>query len=277
MRSWLLFLAAGAAACGRDPAAIPDAGPNPIDGGTDATAADATAADAGDPDAPIDAGTPDADPTPGTFFGNNAVDQAAGGVFPTSGSAAVAAQAAFVARLTRRASEGFEAAPLGALPGAGDPASLQVLTDWGGGRTRLEQSRTGLEPAMYATVSEETGYGRFNTTPGPGGVVDVGRWLQSAAAFTLNLGEPADAVGMFITDAGDFGSTLRIELAMGATVVDTLEVPPVDAIDGNLAFYGRVDPSRRFDRVVVTIVDGPGAEPGSDVIGFDDLIVGTID
>lgn len=283
MRSWLCLLAAGAAACGgasptitdagRDDAsagddgAAPDAGVPEVDAAPDAPALDALAADA-----PIDA-----DPTPQSYFGNNEVDQTAGGVFPTTGSAAAAAHAAFLARLARRATEGFEAAPLGSLPATGDLASMAVLTGWGGGGNRLEQDRTGLDTTMYATVSDTLGYGRFNTTPGPGGVIDAGRWLESSASFTLTLAAPAHGVGLFVTDVGDFGSTLRIELALGATVVDTLAVPPVEAIDGNLAFYGRVDPSRPFDRVVVTIVDGPGQDPGSDVIGFDELTVGTID
>jgi len=240
------------------------------DGTSDDAAVDAPA------DAAVDAGI-DADLTPQTFFGNNATDQNAGGMFPESGSAALAAHDALVARLVRSASEGFTAAPLGALPATGDTASMAVLSGWAGGGNQLTQDLTGLVITSPAAISDNTVAGRFNTTPGSGGVVGPGRWIEASSPFTLTLAMPSHAIGLYVTDAGDFGSTLRIELFLGGAAVGSLDVPPIEAVDGNLAFYGRVDPAHPFDRVVVTIVQTGTAQDSWDRIGFDDLVVGRVD
>lgn len=269
MRTWLYLLAAGLAACGGDSPAFVDGGP------LDATSSDGTDPDA-TPDAPVDAGT-DANRTPQTFFGNNATDQNAGGMFPQSGSAAKEAHDALVARLAHVATETFETSPVGVLPATGNTAMIDALAGWGGGGSRLVVDNTTLTAVTFADIQDVAGFGRFNTTPGAGGTVGDGRWFEASAPFTLTLAAPSHAFGMYVTDAGDFNSTLRVELFLGAAAVGTLDVPPIQAIDGNLAFYGRVDPEHPFDRVVVTIVQPQVQQDSWDRIGFDDLVIGTVD
>jgi hypothetical protein len=268
-----LFVLGSLAACGGDHPEFLDGN---VGGGGDAAASADASVDAAI-DAPVDAMV---DRTPATFFGNGPADQNAKGLFPPTGSDAAAQRAAFMARLARSATETFEAAPLGVPPEAAMVTTLPVLATWGGGGHRLTQDVTGLASfnAGSITSTDTSGSGRFNTTPGAGGAVGDGQWWEAASPFTLQLAAPAHAIGFYVTDFGDFGSALRVDLFLGAASVGTLMVPPVQGSSGNLAFFGRVDPAISFDRVVLALtqpVDAP--QDSYDHVGFDDVVVGLVE
>jgi hypothetical protein len=119
--------------------------------------------------------------------------------------------------------------------------------------------------------------GRYNMTPDlplrPDFEPDYGRWLEATATFAYSFSIPINSFGCYITDAGDFGGQLTIELYSGATLVHSVQLFPRDGMlagNGNLSFWGiqRITP---FDRIRFVVVQDGGT---TDVLGFDQIYVG---
>jgi uncharacterized protein (TIGR03382 family) len=132
--------------------------------------------------------------------------------------------------------------------------------------------------------------GRYNMTPT--NPPAFGRWLESSRNFGYTFSSPISALGFFGMDFGDFGGSVTLELwnrgnQLGngfilSTGPATTTAPSGTggAVNGSLLFFGVVGngPSDVFDEVRFTVTQAstpPGQVPRIDVIGIDQLVVGT--
>ena len=92
----------------------------------------------------------------------------------------------------------------------------------------------------------------------------------SGGDFNISFNTSISAFGFFATDIGDFDNSLGLRLTLtGGGFVD-LDVPnTVGSPSGSLLFFGFVDTEDTYTNISFT------NEPtGTDVFGFDDMIVG---
>lgn len=128
--------------------------------------------------------------------------------------------------------------------------------------------------------------GRYNTTQGltpidptpPDPDLDDGHYIEASATFSLNFTSAVSALGFFGTDFGDFDGTLELEFFNGSNSLGVLGVSddtlPGANSDGNLIFFGMVSDAV-FNKVTFKITQCATCPGGTDVLGFDDMIVGT--
>jgi hypothetical protein len=128
---------------------------------------------------------------------------------------------------------------------------------------------------------DDTGYcsGRFNTTGSPkppNGTSPDGTWYQSSSTFTIDFGSlSVTAFGFYLTDFGDFGSSLSLGLTNGEGTA-IVNVPKFTSpVSGSLAFFGFTTNGPGYNSITFNIAQGANAE-SADVIGFDDLVIGSL-
>jgi len=209
-----------------------------------------------------------------TYFGNNAVDQAANGFVPASGSAAVAARSTFLGTLATSQVENFDAKTQGFVPSPSNPlpvfGSLGALTQ---GLTASGEPLSGFIQGIKTVGPVFPG--RFDTTSGGGG---SGKWWESGDNFTLNFSSAINAIGFYGTDFGDFGGALTLDFFSGATAVDSNVAVGRDSggRNGSLLFFGYANDSANFNRVVFKIAQQTTIVGRFDILGFDDMVVGNL-
>jgi len=127
--------------------------------------------------------------------------------------------------------------------------------------------------------------GRYNTTkdlppkdPVPPPDLDEGHYIEATSTFSLNFTSAVSALGFFGTDFGDFDGTLELEFFNGGNSLGVLAVSD-DTLsgansNGNLIFFGMVSDTA-FNSVTFKITQCATCPGGTDVLGFDDMIVGT--
>lgn len=184
--------------------------------------------------------------SPVVSFGENTTP-----AFGVSGNP-VTARNAFMSNLTGVGNQDFESltgsAPLSlAFPGANTPTITATLTGAG-------------------TVVNNPGNtnGRYNTTTGGS------KWWDTSGFFQLDFSSPISAFGFYGTDVGDFGGRVTLTLTDTNNVVTTLTVNnTVGAANGSLLFYGFIDTTTAYKRIVFgnTSFDTDG-------FGFDNMVVG---
>jgi hypothetical protein len=180
---------------------------------------------------------------PVTFF---AEDLNPGG----SLTAAVAAeQAAFLDQLTGVGIESFEGASLPNIQFTGSAGAIDATLSGGG-----------------ATINSNPSSGRFATSGSS--------YVQTSGGgdFTINFSTAIAAFGFYGTDMGDFGNELILRLEReGGGSVDVNVGNNDNSPNGALVFFGLIDSVDAYTGI--TFLNQP---TGTDVFGFDDLIIGDI-
>ncbi len=189
---------------------------------------------------------------PTVYFGEN---QNPGG--SVSGDPATA-RAEFLSQLTGVGSEGFESFEANASP---PPRVASFVGSSGNVTATLSGGSIGVVDA-----SLDTGFGRFNTTPGGS------KWWLADTGLTIDFDTPVAAFGFYGTDIGDFAGQLTVTLTSVASEISTLTVPhTISGADGSLLFWGFVDTSTQYTRVSFG-----NTAAGFDGFGFDDFVVGDV-
>jgi len=110
-----------------------------------------------------------------------------------------------------------------------------------------------------------------------------GRWATSGdqlletrtLEFSISFDNPGGvaAFGFYGTDIGDFGGSLTLEFVSGASKVVTVghTVGGELITDGSVFFFGYINTDDPFKKVIFGNSTG-----GSDVFGFDDLTIGSL-
>jgi len=181
------------------------------------------------------------------FFGE---DLAPGGSIPAGGNAEVARQQ-FLAALSGVGNEDFEAEAIGGI-GAGLNLSFP------GSSGNITAILSGGGPG---SISASAIQGRFPTSGS--------QFLETTAGVVFNIAFSSgiSAFGFYGTDVGDFGGQITLALSGGASA--NLTVPNTTAApDGTLLFYGFVDDSNTYTNIAF------GNSSGTDVFGFDDMVIG---
>jgi hypothetical protein len=125
------------------------------------------------------------------------------------------------------------------------------------------------------SVSTDTSFGRFNTTPGGSQF-----WLTSAGgnssgaggSFSISFGSAVSAFGFNGTDIGDFEGGLSLLLTPSGGGPDvTVNVPNTSgAASGSVLFFGFYDMATSYSKVTFLT---SGSSSATDKFGFDDFIV----
>lgn len=198
---------------------------------------------------------------PAVFFGE---DLSPGGVVPPGGNAATA-RASFLSGLMGVGNENFEGIAGGtsiASPGIGisfpgSGGSITATLSAGGDRPG---GICGLGTVIVGNIG--CGFGRFATSGN--------NYLHSSSsAMTIALSSAIAAFGFFGTDIGDFDGEITLTLTGGATVNLTVPTTQGTAAEGNLVFWGFIDPVDTYTGITF---GNTGA--GEDVFGFDDMVIG---
>jgi hypothetical protein len=104
------------------------------------------------------------------------------------------------------------------------------------------------------------GFGRFPTSGNS--------WFHTTApGFSVSFSSAISAFGFYGTDIGDFSGQLTATTA-GGDIVNFVVPHTVDAPNGSLVFWGFIDADTSYTSITF------GASNGTDVFGFDDLIIG---
>jgi len=152
-------------------------------------------------------------------------------------------------------------------------------------RTRIQQNTFGGPPG-----SPGGGFlGRFSTTGDPTSAItnNGGRnytggkwWETNFKTVTIDFGQTSvSAFGTFMTDLGDFDGGLEVGIFSGASRLDgrTLLPQATRSSNGGLGFFGYINDTATFNRVVFTITQVTNGDPSDfDTVGFDDLMTGQL-
>jgi hypothetical protein len=195
------------------------------------------------------------------------------------GGGSVTAKGAFLSQLVPSSvkTETFE----GFARGTTAPASAPLSVFGGDARLVASGSGAGARIENIVSITNPDGSvstpGRFNTTPGGA------NWWQSSIPFTITFNQAISAFGFFGTDFAEFGGSLSLELLSSAgDVLQTLivkEQPVVTPtvgpdVNGSLLFFGFTDAAQAYSGI--RFVVGQSGGPISDVLGFDDIVIGAI-
>ncbi len=231
-----------------------------------------------------------------TFFGNNV---GAGGGVSNGGGAGLDPlnqRSLFLNSLNAVRTETFESRPatpttsgdttVSNIFGAGSGVTLTAGAASGSlqDRTSIQQNTWGGTPA---NPSAGGFLGRFSTTGGPtsattlnGGVNYTGGkwWETNFGSASIQFTTAVSAFGTFMTDLGDFDGGLSVDIFSGANRTDTFTLlsPTGRSNNGGLAFFGYLNDTTSFDRVVFSIRQGTTNPSNFDTVGFDDFITGTL-
>lgn len=211
------------------------------------------------------------------FFGTDATP--ANTVPAAAPGSSLSARNAFSIELATSAGISFEGTsfPVGSVPTAAQPQSVL-----GGTGTMFRNNVPPGSPVgdtrIQSTLNASPNAGRFNTTSATSTTPIPGQWWETSASFTLTLGSLAQAIGFYGTDFGDFKGSLTLDLFNGNDeVLGDLVVPRGSGSNGSLIFYGFANSAVSFNRVVFNIAQlNPTDLNSYDLVGFDDLIVGTV-
>jgi len=234
-----------------------------------------------------------------TFFGNNPT--ANGGVVDGSvGNDPVNQRNLFKGNLISHQVETFEdrtatSAASGDLTVAGifglasgvtltaSHANGSVMNDG----TRIQQNTFGGFTGSAGIIGGSF-LGRFSTTGDPTSAATNngnanytgGKWWETNfRTVTIDFGATSvSAFGTFMTDLGDFDGGLGVEIFSGGNRLDgsSLLTQATRGTNGGLAFFGYINDTASFNRVVFTITQGTTIGSRFDTVGFDDLITGTL-
>jgi hypothetical protein len=116
--------------------------------------------------------------------------------------------------------------------------------------------------------------GRFNASAN-----ENGNWYESDSPYNIILSAPRNAFGCYVMDVGDFGATLRFDLYSGGVVVDSYTCPTDDLnrpSSDQAMWISYSNGSITFDRIRAVLTQASGDPDFSDIMGFDDFIVGMV-
>lgn len=154
----------------------------------------------------------------------------------------------------------------------------------GSPRTRIQLNTWGGTPGAPGT---DGFLGRFSTTGDPssdatlnsGSNYTGGKWFETNfQTVTVDFTNKVSAFGTFLTDLADFDGQLAVGIFSGTDrlIQKNLVSPSGGQNQGGLGFFGYIDDSTSFDRVVFTITQ-TGTNPGAyDIVGFDDFMTGPL-
>lgn len=140
----------------------------------------------------------------------------------------------------------------------------------------------------YFVDRDSTVNGRWDTTQQAQVVegnpdVKSGGWFVNAFStdyidVTLGANQPdQDAVGFYLTDYGDFGDSVTLELFLDGASLGTQQILGSSTADGSVAFFG-VYSSSKFDQFRINFNRSDDCKGGDDfecdLVGLDSLIVG---
>ncbi len=198
---------------------------------------------------------------PITYFGE---DLSPGGSVPVGGNAATA-QADFLSNLTGVGIEDFESVAAGTSLDPGFSVSFPGSTGSITGSLSATGSSNpgGVCGASTGSVgSIGCGFGRFATSGD--------QYLHTtSSSFELSFSSAISAFGFYGIDIGDFSGQIELELSGGG--MTTLALDEIVGANGNLVFFGFIDQVDTYTTIRFT-----NSGSGSDVFGFDDLIIGDI-
>ncbi|HEY5800697.1 MAG TPA: PEP-CTERM sorting domain-containing protein, partial [Burkholderiaceae bacterium] len=177
------------------------------------------------------------------YFGEN---QSPGGV--VSG-APLTARTSFLSALTGVGNQTFESYAVGT------PAPLAL--SFPGSAGAITATLTGA-----GDIENNTGAGRFNTSPGGS------KWYEVSGSFNIAFSNPISAFGFYGTDVGDFNGQITLSLLGGGTTNLTVN-NTVNGNDGSLLFFGFIDPTQSY-----TSIQFGNTNAGTDIFGFDDMVIG---
>jgi hypothetical protein len=130
--------------------------------------------------------------------------------------------------------------------------------------------------------------GRFSTTGNPSSATTLngdtnyagGKWSETNyKKVTVDFGvNDVSAFGCYITDSGDYNGTLDVDITSGGVSLpgfpqNLITESLIPSTNGGLAFFGYINQTQSFDKVVFTITQNSEVAPDEfDIVGFDDLI-----
>jgi hypothetical protein len=150
-------------------------------------------------------------------------------------------------------------------------AATPVLTVFGGLGSLDYVPATLGSGRIQTTVAA----GRFNTTGATSGPA-AGNWWQSSRSFTVGFSAAIRAFGTYIVDGADFDGTLTVTLqpVSGPSIPFVLPLTTT-AVNGGLVFWGFTDDSMTYAAVTFNITQTAPFVGQYDILGFDDMIIGT--
>lgn len=158
-----------------------------------------------------------------------------------------AAQADFLTGVTGVGIEDFEGATLPDVNFTGSAGTITASLTGGG-----------------VEIEDSPGSGRFATSGS--------NYVETSGGgdFTITFSTAISAFGFYGTDLGDFGNELVLRLtSSGGGTVDLATGNNSNSPNGALIFFGFIDAMDSY--TAVTFLNQP---TGTDIFGFDDLIVG---
>lgn len=198
---------------------------------------------------------------PMVFFGE---DLSPGGTVPAAGNAATA-RASFLSNLVGVGNENFEgfanltsiASPgIGiSFPGSAGNITATMVGAVGGIGGICNQTIGGTVGGLGC------GFARFATSGN--------NYLQTQT-MSISFSNPISAFGFYGTDFGDFNGVISLTLSGGATETIAVNTTQGSSANGNLIFWGFVDPSVTYSSIAFASSGGGGA----DVFAFDDMVIG---
>lgn len=163
-------------------------------------------------------------------------------------AAVEAEQTSFLSGLTGVGVEDFESSSLPTIEFAGSSGTIDA------------------ELSGSANIDGFSSGGRFSTSGS--------RFVETSGGgdFTISFSTSIAAFGFYGTDLGDVNNSLVLQLTkVGGGTVDLAVGNDTNAPSGALLFFGFIDAVDSYTSI--SFLNQPG---GSDVFGFDDLIIGDI-
>ena len=180
---------------------------------------------------------------------------------------ASAAEADFLTNLVGVGTETFESFAVGTVdPNLTFPTPSEVIS----------ANLDGNGSVRSVTPGRTNGFGRYATSGS--------KYFEAVAAEGGNIvsfNEPIAAFGFFGVDIGDFGGQLQLVLADNTTTTLTIPNTISEAFgetDGSVLFYGLIaeNEDETFTSVAFEL-NAPGTGTASDVFGFDDFTIGSLE
>lgn len=182
---------------------------------------------------------------PVIFFGENTTTPF------TIGAAPAAARADFLSNLTGVGSQDFESFVIG----TGAPLNISFPGSTGSITATISGN---------GEISNLTGAGRFNTTPGGD------RYWRVSGTFQIDFSAPISAFGFYGTDIGDFNGQVTVALLDTNSIVTNLIINNTqNGPNASALFWGFIDTSNAYTRITFG-----NTAAGVDFFGFDDFVIG---
>jgi len=129
--------------------------------------------------------------------------------------------------------------------------------------------------------------GRYSATGDPSSATTLnggapytgGQWWETNfGEVEVQFGSAVSAFGTFMTDLGDFDGGLTVGIFDGTNLLNqyTLLAAAGRQNNGGLAFFGYVNDTASFNRIVFSIAQGTQDPDAFDTVGFDDLMTGQL-